>query len=306
MWLVVVCTGAPGGMCARPPAGRQGALVITCMLLCVAAEFGDRENSLTPLREQPKCSRFVLISTQRSGTTSLGSDIWGAGITFTAEATNMPVYGNATKYPGYESLYYKRKNLADFAEKLWETKDFAPPDTGSCAMGISMLADATTGCNLRVHSGKSTTTICKGSKFVPLFGLNDTRIVVVERADIHAKWFSHERACITGDWGGHSGNASNTKQKAQAYLEKHQYCYNPFNAYARAHSAFYDVLRPLCVPPGCLWIKSETLFKVKEARAQLVETLKTGTLPTPIPKYFAQAADWHWDWRRLHDFQCSN
>ena len=203
-----------------------------------------------------------------------------AGIQFMAEATNMGVY---RKHPKHLALYQKAKNLASFAEKLLAQS--APPDTGvneSCAVGLSMLADATSGCS-RIHTGNSSSFMCKGSKFVPLFGLIDTRIVVLERADTHAKWFSGERACITGDWGGHSGNASDTKRIAQAYLKKHPYCRNPFNAYARAHRAFYDVLRPLCVPPRCLWIKSETLFKLKMARAQLVATLKTGTLPTSIP-----------------------
>ena len=224
------------------------------VFLASIVDFGDREGTARKIGYAPHrfCKRFVVVSTQRSGTTSLSNSIVESGAYYISEATNC---GANTKFECRVN-----GNIAQFAMKTWnnlESIALSESLSSSCTVGFSVLADATSGCYVRINPKNNPikSKMCPASLFAPLFLLG-AKVVVLERRDIRSKWFSHERACITGDWGSKNGKTNRTDsfRVATEYLKTHDYCANPFDAYKYHHTQFYNVLRPMCdKSSNCSW-----------------------------------------------------
>lgn len=215
------------------------------------------------------CNRFVMLSTQRSGTTSLSAKFTQHANSWISEATNVGAHGHEPFLSANNQTW--RKNSSNFAQELWGWQDkaehfqdgdcFQQNTDQRCTVGFSLL--------LEDQSAES---------MLPLFDLLDKtdqpemqrpRIVVVQRRDNRKKWFSRERACVTGDWGGHHSIESGIATKA--YLEKHGYCCTPFEEYEQKHNQYYAALRPACDahPESCMWVYTTELRQINNPAAKI-------------------------------------
>lgn len=240
------------------------------LALLSISNFGDRQGVVLPIRNALRsCNRFVVVSAQRSGTTSLGESISASGAYFIDEATNC----GAKK----KSECQTNNDIAHFAIKTWNNLEkTAESSFSSCKVGFSVLADATSGCNVHINPKPNPLNlkICPASLFAPLFTLG-FKVIVLERRHIRSKWFSHERACITGDWDSNNGktNRKDSFRVATEYLKTHDYCANPFDEYKKHYTEFYDALRPMCkASSNCNWYYFEKIIQ-NSSFAEIVKNI---------------------------------
>lgn len=220
-----------------------------------AALQTDAWDATFPPSHRCNCTKYALISTQRSGTTSLGRKLEKFSNMFIYEATNLGAHSNAP-YKLHASGIW-RMNAAPFMRRVWEWQDNKHRYYGRCfdaeqrrcAVGASLLSEHNSAASL-----------------LPLFNITQIshgpKILVLERKNILHKWFSRERACVTDDWSGNHSQESDLR--TIEYHKNHGPCYMTLREFVTKHNIFYDTLRPACkaMGVGCRWIYTHQLREI--------------------------------------------